>query len=268
MRKCVFRAASTLVLVVAFAQAVRADVVADYANDFSYPAPAPGWSYLWNANGPVGTAANYVPLVADGAAGRYETQDQTPDAFPDAVPGSSLSATATTVIPGQGTAQNPIERYVIAAYTISEADIAAAGGNDLVLDDYRFAVSAASTDGVTAKLYKNDFLLVEQPLTPGLIFTSETPDANGGPIGLGPFAAGDTLFVAIGSNGIAPVPPFGSGGTDTGDSLDVDYSIFLVPEPGGAGTLLLVVGGLLSRRGRRAKLKALTAPADTVPAAR
>ena len=64
MRKSVIIAASTLVLVAAFAQAVQADVVADYADDFSYPAPAPGWSYLWNANGPIGTAANYVPLWA------------------------------------------------------------------------------------------------------------------------------------------------------------------------------------------------------------
>ena len=249
MRKYLLTAASTLVLVGAFARDVQADVVADYHDDFLHPAPAPGWSYLWNANGPIGTAANYLPLVPDGTAGRYETQNQTPDAFPDDAPGSSTSATQTTLVPGQGTAQNAIERYVIAAYTISEADIAA-NGDQLVLDDYRFAVSTASTDGVTAKLYKNDFLLVEQPLTPGLIFTSETPDPNGGPIGLGPFAAGDTLYVAIGSNGIAPVPPFGPGGTDTGDSLDVDYSIFLVPEPAAASTLLLAAGCLLSRRRR------------------
>ena len=245
----------SVALFVAFAAAGRsaeAQPVADYHDDFSAPAPAPGWSYLWNANGPVGTAANYAPLVIDGDAGRYETQNQTPDAFPDDAPGSSTSATQTTLVPGQGTAQNSIERYVIAAYTISAADIAAAGGNQLVLDDYRFAVSAASTDGVTAKLFKNDFLLVEQPLPPGLVFTSETPDPNGGPIGLGPFDAGDTLYVAIGSNGIAPVPPFGPGGTDTGDSLEVDYSIFLVPEPTAAGALLLAAGCLLSRRrGRR-----------------
>src|SRR5687768_15663002 len=114
MRKYLLRTASTLVLAGACVQAAQADVVADYADDFSYPAPAPGWSYLWNANGPVGTAANYAPLVPDGTAGRYETQNQTPDAFPDDAPGSSTSATQTTLVPGQGTAQNPIERYVIA----------------------------------------------------------------------------------------------------------------------------------------------------------
>ena len=256
MRQYVLSAASALVVVGALAHAVRADMVADYQDGFLYPAPSAGWSYLWNANGPIGTVANYVPLVADGAApARYETQDQSPDAFPDPAPGSSASATATTLVPGQGTAQNAIERYVIAAYTISAADVAA-NGNELILDDYRFAVSAASTDGVTAKLYKNDFLLVEQPLTPGLIFTSETPAANGGPINLGPFAAGETLYVAIGSNGIAPLPPFGPGGADTGDSLEVDYSIFLVPEPTAAGGLILAAGCVLARRRPRRRRRA------------
>lgn len=232
-----------------FAQLAQGGIVADYHDDFSYPAPAPGWSYLWNANGPIGSAANYAPLVPDGTAGRYETQDQTPDAFPDPAPGSSASATATTLIPGQGSAQNPIERYVIAAYTISAADVAA-NGEQLILDLYRFAVPLASADGITSKLYKNDILLVDRPLPPGLEFTSDTPDPNGGPIPLGPFSAGDTLYVAVGSNGIAPLPPFGAGGTDIGDALEIDYSIVLVPEPT-AGILAIGAAGLLSRRPQR-----------------
>jgi hypothetical protein len=252
MRKCVLRAASTLLLIGAVTQAVQADVVADYADDFSYPAPAPGWSYLWNANGAIGTAATYAPLVPDGASpARYETQDQTPDAFPDPAPGSSASATATTLIPGQGTAQNPFERYVIAAYTISATDVAA-NGDQLIIDLYRFAVPLESADGVTAKMYKNDLLLVDRPLPPGIEFTSSTPDPNGGPIPLGQFLPGDTLYIAIGSNGVAPIPPFGPGGTDTGDALAVDYSIVLVPEPTAAGAIVLAAGCLLSRRRRRA----------------
>src|SRR5687768_4494811 len=149
MRKSLFMATSTLVLVGAFARDVRADVVADYVDDFSYPAPAPGWSYLWNANGAIGSTANYAPLVADGATpARYETQNQTPDQFPDDAPGSSLSATPTTLTPGQGTNQsgNAIERHVIAAYTFTADDIAA-NGQDLVLDDFSFAVSPNSDGG-------------------------------------------------------------------------------------------------------------------------
>jgi hypothetical protein len=244
--------ASTLVLVGAFAPVAKADVAADYQDDFSYPAPASGWSYLWNANGPIGTAANYVPLVPDGASPqRYETQNQTPDAFPDPAPGASASATSTTLIPGQGTAQNAFERYVIAAYTISAADVAD-NGDQLILDAYRFAVPIESADGITAKLYKNDILLVDRPLPPGLEFTVDTPAPNGGPIPLGQFVAGDTLYVAIGSDGVAPLPPFGPGGTDAGDALAVDYSIVLVPEPTAASVLALAAGCLMSRRRRRA----------------
>jgi hypothetical protein len=246
--------ASTVVafaFAVDLAQTVRADVVADYQDDFSYPAPASGWSYLWNANGPIGTAANYVSLVPDAPAlARFETQDQTPDAFPDAPPGSSASATALALVPGQGTAQNSAERYAIAAYTISAADVAA-NGDQLILDFYRFAVSADSADGVTAKLYKNDILLIDRPLPPGLEFTVDTPAPNGGPIPLGPFAPGDTLYVAIGSDGIAPLPPVGGGGTDTGDVLELDYSIVLVPEPTAGVALALGAACLLSRRRRR-----------------
>ncbi|MGB7157783.1 MAG: PEP-CTERM sorting domain-containing protein [Tepidisphaeraceae bacterium] len=234
----------------AAARSAEAGVVADYQDDFSYPAASVGWTYLWNANGAIGTATNYVSLVPDGASpARYETQNQTPDAFPDAAPGASASATSTTLVPGQGTAQNALERYVIAAYTISAADIAA-NGNQLILDGYSFAVSAGSADGITARVYKNNTLLVDQPLPPGLVFSVDTPAPNGGPIPLGPFVAGDTLYVAIGSNGVAPLPPFGPGGTDIGDVLTVDYSIVLVPEPASVGIVALGALGVLSRRRR------------------
>jgi hypothetical protein len=241
----------SVVLALSISAVVHGEVVADYQDDFSYPAPAPGWSYLWNANGPIGTAANYASLVPDGASpARYETQNQSPDAFPDPAPGSSASATSTTLIPGQGTAQNAIERYVIAAYTISAADVAA-NGDQLILDLYRFAVPLESADGITAKMYKNDFLLVDRPLPPGIDFSSTTPDPNGGPIPLGQFVAGDTLYVAIGSDGVAPLPPFGTGGTDTGDALAVDYSIVLVPEPTASCAIAFGAGWLIARRRRR-----------------
>lgn len=224
--------------------AASAGVVADYQDDFTYPTPKVGWSYLWNANGAIGTAANYVSLVPDGASpARYQTEAQ--GAFPDAAPGSSLSATATTLIPGQGTAQNALERYVIVGYTITAADIAA-HGNQLVLSEYSFAVSATSTDGITARIYKNDTLFINQPLPPGIVFSSDTPDPNGGPIPLGEFAAGETLYVAIGSEGLA-LPQVG--GNDTNDVLTVDYTISLVPEPTGAAAAV-ALGALAMRRRR------------------
>src|SRR5688572_11286161 len=213
-------------------------IVADFQADFTYPAPSNGWSYHWNANGAIGNSANYVPLVPD-AAGRYETVDQSPDAFPDPTPGSSLSITNTTLIPGQGSAQNAFERYAIVAYTVSAEDIAAAGGNQLRLEEWSFTTSATSVDGLTARIYKNDTPFVNQPLPPNFTFDYNIPDPNGGPIGLGPFDAGDVLYIAIGSNGIASEL---TGGNDTNDSLIMDLKIALVPEPAtvsvaGAGAL-------------------------------
>ena len=250
MRKCLLMAASALVVVGAFARPVRADVVADYVDDFSYPAPAPSWSYLWNANGPIGTAAHYVPLVADGATpARYQTQNQTPDQFPDDAPGSSLSATPTTLAPGQGTNQsgNAIERHVIAAYTFTADDIAA-NGQQLVLDGFSFAVGPNSEGGVTARMYLNDFpLIAGQPLDAGFGWDVGMT----GPLALGPVNAGDTFYVAIGADGMATLPPFGPGGSDVGDVITVDYSLRLVPEPGGAALIALGATQMVLRRRRR-----------------
>lgn len=249
MRKSLLLGSGGLVLSLA-ATAASGEIVADFQADFTYPAPSNGWSYHWNANGAIGNPANYVPLVPD-AAGRYETVDQTPDAFPDPAPGASLSLTNTTLIPGQGSAQNAFERYVIVAYTVSAADITAAGGgNQLVLQEYSFAVSGTSADGVTARIYKNDnpTPFVNQPLPPGIVFSHDLPDPNGGPIPLGPFDAGDVLYIAIGSNGTASEL---TGGNDTNDSLVMDLKIALVPEPATASIVGAGALALLMRRRRR-----------------
>ena len=232
------------------AATASAVVVADFQADFTHPVPSNGWSYHWNANGAIGNPANYVPLVPD-AAGRYETVDQTPDAFPDPAPGSSLSITNTTLIPGQGSAQNAFERYVIVAYTVSAADIiAAGGGNQLRLEEWSFATGATSVDGVTARIYKDDnpTPFVDQPLPPNFLFDHNIPAPNGGPIPLGPFDAGDVLYIAIGSNGIAPEQ---TGGNDTNDTLVMDLKIALVPEPATASIVGAGAVALLMRRRRR-----------------
>ena len=248
MRKNLMRACIVFGTIVAAATAARATIIADFTDDFSYPSPASGWSYLWNANGPIGNSANYALLVPDApGSGRYETIDDAPDSFPDAAPGSSTSVTSTTLTPGQGSGQNPFERYVLAAYTFSAEEIAA-NGDQVVLDLYSFGVPAGSQDGVSTKLYKNNTLLVDQPLPPNFTFDYQTPAPNGGPIGLGQFAAGDTLYVAIGANGLA-LP---GGGNDTGDVLTVDYSIALVPEPASAAAMSLAASLMLSRRRRSA----------------
>jgi hypothetical protein len=225
-------------------------VVADFQADFTYPTPSNGWSYHWNANGAIGNSANYVPLVPD-AVGRYETVNQTPDEFPDPAPGSSLSITQTTLVPGQGRAQvgNGFERYAIVAYTVSAEDIAAAGGNLLSLEEWSFVASPDSQDGLTARVYINDFEAVRQPLEPGQTFDHTIIDPNGGAIQLGPFNPGDRLMIAIGSDG------FGNeltGGNDVGDSLVLDLRIALnpIPEPSGTLAVSIAAAALLGRRRR------------------
>src|SRR5688572_24469142 len=69
------RAAAGAAAFVLFCVAPAADAarVVHLAGEYTTSGPAaPGWSYLWNANGPLGTAANYVPLVRD-TSGDWET---------------------------------------------------------------------------------------------------------------------------------------------------------------------------------------------------
>ena len=207
-----------------------AGVVADYTGDFQPNTPKPGWSYLWNANGPLGNSANYVALTPTAnQGGDYET----------AIPGSSLAVTATVIIPGIGTTQDPgqIERCAILAYTITAADIAN-NGHIGYLDDYHFTVPLVSVDGVSASIFVNNSpILPGLPLPPGMDYDRSAPDAY--PMPLGVLNPGDTVYVAVGSRF-----------TDNGDQLGIKYTINLVPEPASLSILSFVGIALLSRRRR------------------
>jgi hypothetical protein len=234
-----------------------AGAVADYRDDFQSATPKTGWSYWWNPTAPLVfevapgsgifmmTPNALVQLGADGT--NYETVVN--GTRPDAAPGSNLAATATSLIPGQGSGQtsDDVEHYVLAAYTIQPGDVAA-NGNQLILDGYSFNVPLTSEDGVTAKVFKNNILYIDRALPPGLDFNVGTPAPNGGPIPLGEFNAGDTLYVAIGANGAALVGE----GNDINDILSVDYTIVLVPEPAGAATAVGLASLMFLRRRRSA----------------
>ena len=220
------------------AAAAPAAVIAQYQNDFrTSGTPAPGWSYLWNATGAVGDSANYVPLVHDtNFGGDYETQAN--GTRPDAPPGSNLAATSTTLYPGQGSLQaaDGIPRYVIAAYTVSAANIAAAGGGVASLPHYHFTIPLDSVDGVDSRIYVNNTLIVDQILPPGLDYSDTSPGAY--PVPLGTLSPGDTLYVALGPRT-----------TDIGDALGVDYTIELsAPEPASTGLIAIAAGFLMRRR--------------------
>ena len=243
-----------------------AGAVADYRDDFQPTTPKTGWSYWWNPTAPLVfevapnsgifmmTPDALEPLGADGS--NYETVVN--GTRPDAAPGSNLAATATSLIPGQGSGQttDDVEHYVLAAYTIQPGDVAA-NGNQLILDGYSFNVPLTSEDGVTAKVFKNNILYIDRALPPGLDFNVDTPAPNGGPIPLGEFNVNDTLYVAIGANGAA----LAGGGNDVNDVLSVDYTIVLVPEPAAAGTAAALASLMFLRR--RRSIVTGTAPATT-----
>lgn len=270
-------ALSALALAVASrpAQAQVAPVnVADYQDDFQVaPGGANGWSFLWNANGPLGNPANYVPLVVDN--GRYETVAN--GAYPDPAPGSSLLVTSgpadplrypelpglpplpplpqTFVRPGEGRSQNAsggIERAVVLAYTFSAADFAAAGvpagtRANAFITAYDFAVPVGSPDSVSARVYQDDnpaplldFSLDNPPPFTSPFRFETTLDPR--PRAVGTYSVGDTLYVAVG-------PHF----NDTGDELRLDFTLGLtpVPEPTSLAALAPLAFGLLMRRRRR-----------------
>jgi hypothetical protein len=229
MRSLLFAAA------LAVAAPAGAAVVADYQADFNTSGtPAPGWSYLWNANGPLGNSANYVPLVHDtNLGGDYETVAN--GARPDPAPGAFLAASQTAVYPGQTATQaaDLVTRYVITAYTFSAAQIAA-DGNQLLFHTYHFTIPADAPGPIDVEVYKNNTLIAPFPFPPGTDFSDQTfgPDYPFGTV-----QPGDTLYIAQGASG-----------DYTGQPLGVSYTLALVPEPIAAPALALGALGLLRRR--------------------
>lgn len=232
------RSALLALMVLAIAGA-KAEVVADYGADFQTGAPAAGWAYLWNANGPIGTAANYAPLVHDAAgSGFYESQAN--GAWPDAAPGAYVRANSTTVYPGQSASQDGsgIQRYVIMAYTFSPAEVAAHGPS-LLFHTYNFNIPADVPGNIDVWAYKNDVPIFTYPggFPPSTQFSD---GIYGGDYDFGTVQAGDTLYLALGAQG-----------DYAGQPLSVAFTLALVPEPGVLGMLSLLPALLARRRGRR-----------------
>src|SRR6185437_8163878 len=89
----------------ALAMDASAGLVAKYSTDFTLSGPPKaGWSYQWNASGPIEAVANVlntaalVNLVRD-SSGNFETAANS--AYPDPAPANFLAATPTSMFPGQ-----------------------------------------------------------------------------------------------------------------------------------------------------------------------
>ena len=153
--------------------------VADYRDDFQGP-PAAGWSYLWNENGEIGTAANYSSYTYNGS---YYDFDGVNNGLPDAEPSGYGNLGAGGGHPGRGSGQaqsGGIDRYVIAGYTISEAGVYE------VTDSYATNTNSGCGNGIAVRLYVNDTLLTN-------VDSGNGSTANFD-MRLGALHAGDTVY--------------------------------------------------------------------------
>jgi len=200
----------------------EAAVITTFQDAIQPNSPASGWSYLWNSGGEIGDSANYTPLLptahpryyynTDGIAGLpsvppgsytyfgIENANLTPGGHPGQGPGNNA----------QGNQGNTIERYAIAAYTLSTS------GN-IAITNGTLRNTDSSQDGLSLRVYANDSLFFSSNTNPGNSFLNFAPN-------LGDLNVGDTVYVAIGPRN-----------HDRQDSFALEYSIEVtdevIPEP-------------------------------------
>lgn len=179
-------------------------LIADYRDDFQGPTPKLGWGYKWNSGGAIGTMANYTNLLWT-TSGTYDGDGI--NGLPS--PGNSQYTyfSALNVHPGGGGGQGGgIDRYAIAEFTIPTA------GNYSITDS-----SFTHTDGggaaVDLRVYVNNTLKTSLTIPQSAAVTTFNQV-------LGPLAAGDKVFVAVGPSG-----------DHSNDGGSIDFSIRLNSNP-------------------------------------
>lgn len=177
-------------------------VLADYKRDFKPETPAPGWRYLWNADGEMGAASRYKDLVWNAERGYAGHSQQ----YPMNGPPGWTRLTGDGGHPGQGVDQGAgVDRCAIAAYTLQ----AGQGGKTAIRGS--IARPHAHSGRVMLYVYANDTL-------------KETLAVEGGEptaefaLLLGELKEGDTVYVAVGPDR-----------QDGNDSFSMEYTLYTVP---------------------------------------
>ncbi|MDB6139394.1 MAG: hypothetical protein JWO94_2466 [Verrucomicrobiaceae bacterium] len=182
-------------------------IVAGYRTDYKTHSPLPGWSYHWNANGPVTSPANYVNMAWTTGASKYSGKGSV--IFPEAATdGSYVSLTPTGGHPGRGTTQGQTnDRFAIAAYTVKLA------GYYGISNGFVTSSTATSNGGQ---------VIVYTETNAGASFTQKLNGTyvGGGTLNItalnvGQLQAGDTIYVCVGPNTV-----------DGSDSFSIDFSIY------------------------------------------
>ena len=213
------------------------DVIADFSAEFpnstlgsgqpfgGSETPAPGWRYLWNPDGILGSAANYRPLAPN-----------TVNTFPSANGGGIFPMfthfgnvafnsegqldfrfgriSRTSIHPGKSAAGK--DYRAIIAYTVQAGEAGEIRLANSSLAKYR--VDGTPANGVDLDVYVNDTALLEFRKSGFQSLTASGFDGS-----LGHLAVGDTVYVMLGNNGDEVVD--GQEAYDAFDACVIDFQL-------------------------------------------
>jgi hypothetical protein len=180
----------------------KPQIAASFTADFLDGKPKTNWRYMWNANGPISRATNYVDLVWNGSA--YAAFD-TPTR-PQAYPAHYLRLKRGSGHPGHGFAQgaeigNAHERFVIVGYSVSAAGRYWLTSSTILRD-------AGDKEGsLHVRVFVGDREV-------GHSAECRSRDAISFDRELGKLSAGDTIYVAVGPHEI-----------DVNDGFHIDFAL-------------------------------------------
>ncbi|OGV48618.1 MAG: hypothetical protein A2X49_10965 [Lentisphaerae bacterium GWF2_52_8] len=149
-------------------------IIAVYGDVVKNKTPAPGWNLLWNANGEIGNAKNYVPLPFSEKDSMYAVMDEA----------GKLKAPRGNFVARD--AKDSIPRFYIASYAMQDDSV-----GDIWLNNGNIQFRLGSTENLLLNVYLNDELktnsTVKKDRVP-MLFQQK----------LGRLRKGDVITVAVG----------------------------------------------------------------------